>query len=168
MVLGFQKKKDIICNINKIAQQALSAVIASIEKISVNEISYLRKEARNLNVHVYVIRNTLIKKIIEHTSLECLKNTLFGQNIIAFSMKQPQDSVRIFVNFSKHHENFQIKGAAFEGKFIPASQISILYNLPNKQEAIYKLINAIHINSIGNLISILYLWSNKHNKHQIN
>ncbi|WHL25145.1 MAG: 50S ribosomal protein L10 [Candidatus Blochmannia vicinus] len=164
MVLNLQKKEEIVCKIHKTAKKSLSAVIASLDGITVNEMTRLRKEARDLEVDVHVVRNTLMRKIVEHTPLSCLQDILIGQNIIAFSMHQPRDSARVFVKFNKSHKHFKIKGAAFEGKFIPASKINLLSDLPNHEEAISRLMTIMKTSSIKNLIRVLYVLSNQKTK----
>ncbi|URJ23287.1 50S ribosomal protein L10 [Blochmannia endosymbiont of Camponotus sp. C-003] len=161
MALNLKKKEEIICTIHKTAKRALSAVVASLSGIAVNEVTKLRKEARDLNVHIHVVRNTLMQKVIENTSLTCLREVLTGQNIIAFSVHQPRDAAQVFVKFTKIYEHFKIKGAAFEGKFIPASQINLLSNLPNRNESIIRFITIIKTSGIINLIHILHILSHQ-------
>ncbi|WP_331828598.1 50S ribosomal protein L10 [Candidatus Blochmannia sp. SNP] len=164
MVLNLQKKEEIVCKIHETAKKSLSAVVASLDGITVNEVTKLRKEARDLGVYIHVVRNTLMRKIVEHTPLSCLQDILIGQNIIAFSMCQPRDSARIFVKFNKNHKHFKIKGAAFEGKFIPALKINLLSDLPNHEEAISRLMTIMKTSSIENLIRVLYVLSNQKTK----
>lgn len=161
MALNLQKKEEIICKIHETATRALSAVVASLDGIAVNEVTKLRKEARDIGVSIHVIRNTLMRRVIENTPLACLREILTGQNIVAFSVNQPRDSARVFVKFTKNHEHFKIKGAVFEGKFIPASKINLLSDLPDQKEAIIKLITMMKTSGIGSLIHILHILSNQ-------
>ncbi|URJ28225.1 50S ribosomal protein L10 [Candidatus Blochmannia vicinus] len=161
MALSLQKKEEIIYKIRETAKKSLSAVVASLDGITVNEVTKLRKEARDLKVYIHVVRNTLMRKVVKDTSLSCLQNILIGQNIVAFSIHQPRDSARVFVKFNKSHKHFKIKGAAFEGKFIPALKINLLSDLPNHEEAISRLMTIIKTSSIGNLIRVLYVLSNQ-------
>ncbi|URJ29853.1 50S ribosomal protein L10 [Blochmannia endosymbiont of Camponotus sp.] len=161
MVLSLQKKEAIVCKIHETAKKSLSAVVASLDGVTVNEVTNLRKEARDLAVCVHVVRNTLMRKVIKNTSFSCLQDILTGQNIIAFSVHQPRDSARVFVKFNKSHKHFKIKGAAFEGKFIPALKINLLSDLPNHEEAISRLMTIMKTSSTGNLIRVLYVLSNQ-------
>ncbi|WP_159715106.1 50S ribosomal protein L10 [Blochmannia endosymbiont of Camponotus nipponensis] len=161
MALSLQKKEKIVFKMREIAQKAVSTVVASLDGVAVNDITKLRKAARDLGVCVYVVRNTLMRRVIEHTPLACLEKFLTGQNIIAFSVHQPRDSACVFVNFSKSNECFKIKGAVFEDRLIPASKINFLSNLLNRKEAIFRLMTVMKISSIGNLIRILYIFSNQ-------
>lgn len=159
MLLNFKKKEQVVHKIFDIAQKATSAVVATLSGVAVNEITQLRREARNVDVYVCVVRNTLLHHVIEKTAFLCLKNILVGQNIIAFSTKIPNDSARVFIKFSKKNENFKIKGAAFEGKFIDSSQIDFLSNLLPHKESLLKLVLVMKMNSMFNLIRVLYMFS---------
>lgn len=159
MILNLKKKEKVIHKIYEVAQKSISAVVAVLEGIKANEITQLRREARNVGVYMHVVRNTLLRRVFEKTSFLCLKDILIGQNVIAFSIKNPNDAVRIFIKFSKKNENFKIKGAAFEGKFIDSSQIDFFSNLPTYQESLSSLILIIKMGSIGNLMRVLYALS---------
>lgn len=161
MVLSLARKEKVVQKIHKVAKSSVSATVATLAGIAVNEITQLRKEARQVGVYIYVVRNTLLKRVVENTSFLCLRDIFVGQNIIAFSTQAPSDSVRVFIKFSKKNETFKIKGAAFEGKFVEKSQIRFLSNLLTYQESLFRLAAVMKMNSIGNLIRILYALSNK-------
>ncbi|WP_343188680.1 50S ribosomal protein L10 [Buchnera aphidicola (Neophyllaphis varicolor)] len=156
MALNLQNKKDIIYKTIEISKSAISAIIADPSRITANEITKLRKKAREKNVIINIIKNTLLRKIIKKTNFKCLKNILKGQNIIAYSIDNPGSAVKLFKEFSKKNKNFQIKGAAFEGKLLSLSQIDYLANIPTIKEALTKLVITLKIASIGKLVYIIY------------
>ena len=45
-------------------------------------------------------------------------------------------AARLFKEFAKGQDKFEIKAAAFEGKFLAANQIDVLATLPTYSEAI--------------------------------
>lgn len=161
MSLNLKNKEDVVHKILEIVKESSAAVVAAIKGVKVNEINQLRKSARDCGVYVFVIRNTLLRRIIKNTVFLCLENILFGQNIIAFSTKAPNDSIKICIKFSKGNENFKIKGVVFEGKFIDSSQMDFLSHLPTHKESLLKLVTVIKINSMGNLINILRIYAIK-------
>lgn len=156
MVSNVEKKEQIVIKIRKVAMQSISAVVASLNGVTANAVTQLRRDARYRDVSVYVIRNTLLQRIFENTSFLCLQDILVGQNIIAFSTKRPSDAVSVFVNFSKKNENFKIKGASFEGKLLSLHDIDLLSNLPTRDEVLLKLMLVIKtMSNIGKLIYVL-------------
>lgn len=159
MILSLNKKKHIVCNIRKIATKAISVIVANLAGIGVNEITQLRDDVRKAGAYMYVVRNTLLRRIVEGTEFVCLKDILIGQNIIVFSFNIPSEIIRIFIKFSKKNETFKIKGAVFEGKFFDTSQVSFLSHLPTYQESLMNLILAIKMSSVGNLLRMLHFLS---------
>lgn len=163
MILNLKKKEKIVCKLHEVAKKSVLAVIANLKGVKVNEINQLRKEARDTGVFICVIRNTLLRRVLENTSFLCLKDILIGQNVIAFSNKTPSESVRMFIKFNKKNKFFKIKGAVFEGTFIDSSQIEILSNFPTYKESVFNLVLVMK-GIIGNLIRVLYMLSIKQHK----
>lgn len=160
MILSFSKKEQIVHKLSIIAKNSVSAVLSTVAGVTVNETTQLRREVRSVDTScIYVIRNTLLRRIIENTVFVCLKDILINQNIIAFSNNSSSDFFRIFVNFSKKNKNFQIKGVVCAGKFVDVSYINLLSNLPTYKESLRNLVVVIKINSIGNLVRVLHVLS---------
>jgi large subunit ribosomal protein L10 len=103
----------------------------------------LRKEAREAGVYVRVVRNTLAKRAVEGTDYACLQDSFSGPSIIAFSNEHPGAGARLFKNFAKSNDKFEVKALAFEGNLMDASQIDVLASLPTYDEAIAKLMSVM-------------------------
>lgn len=116
MALNLQDKQAIVAEVNEAAKGALSAVIADSRGVTVEKMTELRKSAREAGVTMRVVRNTLLRRAVEGTDYECLKDTFVGPTLIAFSNEHPGAAARLFKEFAKANDKFEIKGAAFEGK----------------------------------------------------
>ena len=66
-----------------------------------------------------------------------------GPTLIAFSNEHPGAAARIFKDFAKGQDKFEIKAAAFEGQFLAANQIDVLASLPTREEGIAQLMSVI-------------------------
>jgi large subunit ribosomal protein L10 len=99
----------------------------------------LRKQAREAGVQVRVIRNTLARRAFEGTEYECMNEVMLGPNILAFSLEDPGAGARVFKDFAKENEDFEIKALSVGGKLLPADQIDALAKLPTRDEAIAML-----------------------------
>lgn len=155
MPLHMKQKQAIVSALKKIAHNALSAVIADPRGVNVNDMTELRKAGRNASVYMRVVRNTIMRRVVDGTSFECLKDTFFGPTLIAFSTAHPGAAARIFNKFAKKNATFKIKTAAFEGKVLEGLQIDSLASLPTEKEAIARLISAITEASAGKLVRTL-------------
>lgn len=152
MALNLQGKQAIVAEVAEVANGALSAVIADSRGVAVNKMTELRKVGRESGVYIRVVRNTLLRRIVEGTPFECLKDQFVGPTLIAFSMEHPGAAARIFKNFAKDNKDFEIKGASFEGEFIAAAQIDRLATLPTYEEALAKLMATMKEAAAGKLV----------------
>lgn len=143
MPIGLKEKQAIVAEVNETASNALSAVMADYRGVGVDSMTALRKEARAQNVQVRVIRNTLAKRAFEGTEFECMNEVLLGPNILAFSLEDPGAAARIFKDFAKENEAFEIRALAVGGKLLPADQIDALAKLPTHDQALSMLMSVM-------------------------
>ncbi|HAK50573.1 MAG TPA: 50S ribosomal protein L10 [Gammaproteobacteria bacterium] len=143
MPIGLKEKQAIVAEVNETANKALSAVIADYRGVSVDEMTSLRKQAREVGVHVKVIRNTLAKRAFEGTEFECLNEALLGPNILAFSIEDPGAGARVFKDFAKENESFEIKALSVGGKVLPPEQVDVLAKLPTRDQALAMLMSVM-------------------------
>ena len=143
MALGLEDKKAIVAEVNEVAAGALSVVIADSRGVAVGDMTALRKQARENNVVVRVVRNTLAKRAVEGTEFECTQESLVGPSLLAFSMEDPGAAARIFKDFAKENEAFEVKALAVSGQLMSADQIDVLAKLPTREQALASLMSVM-------------------------
>lgn len=152
MALNLDGKKAVVAEVQEAAKGALSAVIADARGVSVTDITALRKEAREAGVWMKVVRNTLAKRAVDGTDFECLSDVFVGPSLIAFSNEHPGAGARIFKDFAKKNDKFELKSASFEGEVV---DVELLASLPTYDEAIAKLMSVMKEASAGKLVKTL-------------
>jgi len=120
----------------------------SLKTINKKGVSAVLKEARANGVWMKVVRNTLAKRALEGTDFECLSDSFVGPSLIAFSSEHPGAAARIFSDFAKKNEKFELKTAAFEGNVVDAAMLA---TLPTYDEAVARLMSAMKEASAGKL-----------------
>ncbi|ACR13786.1 50S ribosomal protein L10 [Teredinibacter turnerae] len=136
MAIGLEDKKAIVADVNETASSALSLVIADARGVTVGKMDALRKLARENNVRLRVVRNTLAKRAVQGTDFECVNEALVGPSLLGFSMEDPGAAARIFKDFAKEQDKFEVKALSVGGKLLPASQIDALAKLPTREQAL--------------------------------
>jgi large subunit ribosomal protein L10 len=139
VAIRLEDKVAIVADVNETAVNALSLVIADARGVTVNKMDALRKLARQNNVRLQVVRNTLARRAFEGTEFECVKDALKGPSIFGFSMEDPGAAARLFKDFAKENEKFEVKALAVGGQLLPASQIDVLATLPTRDQALAML-----------------------------
>ena len=143
MPIRLEDKQQIVSEGNQAAASALSAVLADYRGVTVSELTELRKIARDNKVYLRVGRNTLLKRAVENTDFECIKEVLVGPTILALSQEDPGAAARVLKGFAKDKEKFQIKALSIGGRLLDASQIDRLANLPTYDQAVSMLMSVM-------------------------
>ena len=144
MAIRLEDKKAIVAEVNEAASGALSLVLADYRGVTSGDMTALRKRAREQQVYLRVVRNTLAKRAIEGTEYECVREVLVGPTLFAFSMEEPGAAARLLKEFAKEKEAFEVKALAVGGELIGAEQIDRLASLPTRDEALAMLARTIN------------------------
>lgn len=155
MPLALEGKKAIVAEVSEAAKGALSVVVADSRGVTVGKMTGLRKQARENGVQLRIVRNTLARRALEGTQWECLNESFVGPTLLAFSTDHPGAAARLFKEFAKTEQNFEVKALAYEGELIPAADIDRLATLPTHDEAIAKLMSVMKEASAGKLVRTL-------------
>lgn len=143
MALRLEDKKAIVAEVNEAAGNALAAVLADYHGLTVEQMTDLRKQARESGVYLRVVRNTLLKRAVEGTEYECIQEVLSGPTILAFSQEDPGSAARLVKDFAKENEKLEVKALSVGGKLLAADQIDVLAKLPTKDQAIAMLMSVM-------------------------
>ncbi len=135
MAIRLEDKQQIVSEVNQAASSALSAVLADYRGVSVEDMTALRKNARENKVYLRVVRNTLLKRAVADTEFECIQEVLVGPTILAFSQEDPGAAARVLKDFAKENDDFEIKALSVGGQLMDASQIDVLAKLPTVDQA---------------------------------
>jgi len=143
VAIGLEDKKAIVAEVNETATSALSLVIADARGVPVDGMTALRKEARESSVTLRVVRNTLAKRALEGTEYECVNDSLAGPSLFGFSMEDPGAAARLFKDFAKDNEEFEVKALAVSGQMLNAEQLDVLAKLPTRDQALSMLMSVM-------------------------
>ena len=143
MALTLDEKKAVVAEVSEVAKGALSAVAAEYCGLTVAELTDLRIKAREENVYLRVIKNTLARRALEDTDFACMSERLTGPLILAFSREDPGAAARVTKDFAKGHEKFQVTMLSVGGELLEPSDIDKLAKLPTRDQAISMLMSVM-------------------------
>lgn len=135
MAIRLEDKQQIVSEVNQAASSALSAVLADYRGVTVEDMTALRKNARENKVYLRVVRNTLLKRAVADTEFECIQEVLVGPTILALSQEDPGAAARVLKDFAKENDDFEIKALSVGGQLMEANQIDVLAKLPTLDQA---------------------------------
>ncbi|NNJ94062.1 MAG: 50S ribosomal protein L10 [Halobacteria archaeon] len=136
MALTLEEKKAVVAEVSEVARGAFSAVAAEYCGLTVEEMTNLRIKAREDNVYLRVVKNTLARRALEDTDFACMSDRLTGPLILAFSREDPGAAARVTKNFAKDHDKFEVTMLSVGGELLEASEIDKLARLPTRDQAL--------------------------------
>ena len=135
MPLGLEDKKRIVAEVNEAAGNALSVVLADYRGVTVEEMTALRRNARDNKVYLRVVRNSLLKRAVANTEFECIQDALTGPTILAFSQDEPGSAARLLKDFAGENDHFEIKALSIGGRLLATGDIDVLAKMPTLDQA---------------------------------
>lgn len=139
MPLTLEQKQAVVSEVAETAAQAHSVIAAEYSGLSVGEMTRLRVKARESNVQLRVVKNTLAKRAFEGTDYGCMNGALQGPMVYAFSMDEPGGAARVLKDYAESNKNLVVKFIAFGGKLLDPSEIKRLASMPTYDQAISML-----------------------------
>jgi len=143
VAIGLEDKKAIVAEVNETAANALSLVIADSRGVTVGAMDALRKQARETGVSLRVVCNTLAKRAVQGTEFECISEALTGPSLFGFSMEDPGAAARLFKDFAKAQDQFEVKALSVGGQLLDAGQLDRLATLPTRDQALSILMSVL-------------------------
>ena len=143
MALSLEQKKAVVAEIASVAANAHSLVVSEYIGTTVDAFTEMRAEARKTGVYLKVAKNSLVKRAVEGTDFECVKDSFVGPMIYAFSQEDPGCAARLIKEYAKKNDKLITKVVSIGGKVFDASEISRLASLPTKEQAISQLMSVM-------------------------
>ncbi|MDF3055132.1 MAG: rplJ [Gammaproteobacteria bacterium] len=143
MPLKLDEKKTIVLDVSKVAEQATFAMVASYRGLTVTQMTVLRARARQANVYLRIVPNTLARRALQDSKFSCLQEALVGPMILLFSMADPGDVARLVRDFVKENQLFEVKALTFGQTLLPADELATVADLPTRDQALAMLMGVI-------------------------
>jgi large subunit ribosomal protein L10 len=116
-------------------------VVATFEKLTVNQDYELRKAVRSAGGKYSVVKNKLAGRASQGTALEEALKGLKGVTSIAYTTGDPVALAKAVAKYlDDNKEQFRIKGGMVEGKMVSAKEVAALATMPSKEELYSKLL----------------------------
>ncbi len=137
-------KKQQVVDLKARLSESCAGVVVDYKGISVEDDTKLRKELREAGVEYSVVKNTLLKRAIEGSSLEEMGGVLEGTTAIATSKDDYVAAARILQKYADNLNSFSIKSGYLDDEVISLEKISSLAKLPSREILLATVLNAFN------------------------
>lgn len=142
MSLNMEQKKAVVAEVSEALVGAEAAVIAEYRGLTVAQMTELRRKARESNVYLRIVKNTLARLAVEGSDFECLKDQFTGPLAFAVS-SDPAAAAKVLNNFSKDNEKLVLRSGAMLGRLMSMEELKALAMLPSREELLAKLLGTM-------------------------
>ena len=126
-----EQKKNIVKEIVDKLKKSESVIIFQYQGMTVEELSTLRRELREVNADVKVYKNTLLKRAADELKLN-LDDFLEGPNAILFG-ETLLEPIKIVSDFAKKHEKLDIRVGVITGSVADLNAIKEYASIPSRE-----------------------------------
>ena len=136
-------KQPIVEEIKESIKDAKSVVLVDYRGLTVEQDTKFRKAMRDSDVIYKVYKNTMVKRAIEGTEFEALKDDLEGPTAVAISKTDATAPARIVAQFAKENPVLEIKTGVVEGTYYDNAGIKTIATIPSRDVLISKLLGSM-------------------------
>jgi large subunit ribosomal protein L10 len=134
--------------------KASNAIVFGFAGLKVNEVTELRRQVRGTQSKYLVVKNTLALRATKGTPLEGVAKHFVGPTGVAYNRSSPVALAKVLTAFAKTNPNLVFKAAVVEGLAVEAKQISVIAELPSREELVSKLLFLIQ-SPMRRLVTVL-------------
>lgn len=137
MAISKEKKIAQVEIIKKLSSEAHAVTVAINKGITSNDMTALRKKARESNVALVVAKNSLSKRVLKDSeAFSVICDDLKNPVMLGFSMEDLSSSTKVLGDFAKANPSLELQAAALEGARYGADNLEYVMNLPNREQAL--------------------------------
>ncbi len=156
MSKNLEIKKQVVAEIVEKFKAAESMVICSFNGLTVEQVTELRKQCRENDVHYCVLKNRLVARALKELNIEGLDNLLEGPNAFIFGDKDVTAAPKIINTFIEKNKltSLEIKGGLMGTEVQTVDEIKALAATPSRDELLGTLVGCL-VSPVSALVSVL-------------
>lgn len=137
------QKKELVKNLAEKIKDSKAAVFSDFKGLSVKDMTILRKELREKNVKLEVLKKTLLNLALKDAGFDLDARKIEGQIAVAVSADDEIVAAKIIAKLAKANKNLKIAGGLLGKNILSQEEVVALSKLPEKEELLAKLVGTI-------------------------
>lgn len=134
--------------VNAFAEELKSAkaiLIINYLGLTVEEVTDMRKDLRDNDVKMKVVKNTYLRRAAAKAGIEGLEDTFVGPTAVVYTDNADDitEPARIVSKYEDDFEAIEIKGGVLEGKLTSKEQIKELAAIPGREGLLSMLVSVL-------------------------
>jgi large subunit ribosomal protein L10 len=140
--LNREDKQAVVAEISAQIAKSQTIVIAEYRGIAVGDLTKLRARAREQQVYLRVLKNTLARRAVEGTPFAPLADQMTGPLIYGMS-EDAIAAAKVVNEFAKTNDKLVIRSGSYEGKVMDKAGVQALATIPSREELLARLLGVM-------------------------
>ena len=143
MAITKKQKEELVAEYKQWLEDSDGLILAHYHRLSVKDISNLRKEIRDSGGEFHVIKNSLAKRAFEESGRGWEEGVFTGPTALGVSYSNPSGVAKALKDFAKEFGTIEIKGGYLAERQVTVEELNALADLPSMDEMRAKLLSTI-------------------------
>jgi len=140
------RKEELVAEYHRQMDESTGFVMAEYNALSVPQMQDLRRQTRQAEGEMFVIKNTLFKLVLKERDLAVPEDLMTGPMVVAFCHKDVPSLVKLFRNAARDFEadRLMVRGGLLEGRIFGQDEVLAVSNLPTREELLSMVLRTIN------------------------
>ena len=153
-----EEKKQVVSEIIDKIKNSESVILFQYQGLSVEELTDLRTKLKEVNSHIKVYKNTLLKLACDELNIN-IDDFLAGPNAILFGTDL-LEPIKVISNFAKEHKKLEVRVGVLSGSVADKAVIQEYASIPSREGLLTMLASGM-IQYVRDLSIALNLYAEK-------
>lgn len=146
MAISRTRKEELYQEYTEQYEKSNGIVLAHYRNLTVAQMQAMRRRAREQGGQIFVVKNTLLRSILQEHGVETGADILTGPTLAAFCYQGIQPLSKLFNTIAKEFEEgqFTVRGAVLEGRMYNAEQAIRLADMPSREQLLAQVLGTIN------------------------
>lgn len=142
MPLNREGKQAVVAEVAAQIAQTQTMILAEYRGMTVDDLTRLRLSAREQQVYLRVLKNTLVRRAVAGTPFAPLAEQMIGPLIYSFST-DAVTAAKVIHDFAKNNDKLVIRSGFYEGKVMDQAAVKSLASIPSREVLLARLLGVI-------------------------
>jgi large subunit ribosomal protein L10 len=138
------QKAEIVQELQERIGRSQFNILADFTGLKVEEITRLRRQVREADGELRVVKNTLLSRAAaEGSPVAALSSQFVGPNAVTFGYGDPVALAKVLIKFAQEKPQFKLKAGVLSGQVLTAQEVDALSKLPDREVLLAQLLGVL-------------------------
>ena len=125
-----ERKEEIVAQYDEWLEKSEAFILTEYIGLTVKDLDKLRASVREAGGEFHIVKNTLIKRLLEEKKLELKDEHYINTTAIGFAFEDPPGLAKALADFAKESDFLKIKAGYLDNNYMAPEEVIALANIP--------------------------------------